>query len=176
MLLTDVCVVVLLQSWFQHGGSWDWGDPPAVCLLARSAVRHQHNNRTLYPTVYTLTQEQTAFHEAVDLHSRPFRQTYCDSASRPIPAHPSPSYGNRKCSPIERLHTFWSVHMIRSTHILSRLLSQVFLLKLTNVCYRHDIKYKKTEGLGVSMRTVLWVGRGGVKWQEAAFLPVVATS
>lgn len=45
--------------------------------------------------VYTPTREQTAFHEAVDLHSSPFRQTNCDSASdptrppvlsRPVPA------------------------------------------------------------------------------------------
>lgn len=109
---TDVYMLTSTKHLFMYvlscGCSPDWTwwllrrgtgeDPPAVCLLPHPAVCHQPDKRTFYPTVYTPTRQQTAFHEAVDLHSFPFRHTNCDSASdptrppilsRPIPAlHP----------------------------------------------------------------------------------------
>lgn len=62
--------------WLLRRGTGE--DPPAVCLRPRPAVCHQPDKRTFYPTVYTPTRQQTAFHEAVDLHSFPFRRTNCD--------------------------------------------------------------------------------------------------
>lgn len=97
--------------WLLRRGTGE--DPPVVCLRPRPAVCHQPNKRTFYPTVYTPTRQQTAFHEAVDLHSFPFRRTNCDwpliwpgLPSRP---GPPPSSGKRKNLRLEDFTHFFHI-------------------------------------------------------------------
>lgn len=89
----------LIAVLIRHGGSWDGGDRrgSSSCVSpAPSRSTPPTGHQDILPRLYThLTREQTAFCEAVDLHSCPFRQTNCDSASdlnrppvisRPVPA------------------------------------------------------------------------------------------